>query len=51
MFESGNHIKSQIQVKRCTNKQAEQLAILRALEYTENIQMGIRPPLYTRTAE
>jgi hypothetical protein len=24
--------------KRCTNNQAEQLAILRALEYTENIQ-------------
>jgi ribonuclease HI len=24
--------------KRCTNNQAEQLAILRALEYTENLQ-------------
>ena len=39
IFESGNHIKSlKCRLnKRCTNNQAEQLAILRALEYTENI--------------
>jgi len=41
IFESGNHIKSlKYRLnKRCTNNQAEQLVILRALEYTENIQM------------
>jgi ribonuclease HI len=40
IFKSGNHIKSlQYKLnKRCTNNQAEQLAILRALEYTENLQ-------------
>ena len=40
IFESGNHIKSlKCRLnKRCTNNQAEQVAILRALEYTENIQ-------------
>jgi ribonuclease HI len=40
IFKSGTHITS-IQYtlnKRCTNNQAEQLAILRALEYTENLQ-------------
>jgi ribonuclease HI len=40
IFRSGNHMKS-IKYrlnKRCTNNQAEQLAILRALEYAENIQ-------------
>jgi hypothetical protein len=53
IFESGNHIKSlKCRLnKRCTNNQVEQLAILRALEYTENIQRKTRPPLYTRTAE
>jgi ribonuclease HI len=40
MFRSGNHIKSlKYRLNKiCTNNQAEQLAILRALEYTENIQ-------------
>jgi len=40
IFESGNHIKSlKCRLnKRCTNNQAEQLAILGALQYTENIQ-------------
>jgi ribonuclease HI len=40
IFRSGNHIKSLKYKlnKRCTNNQAEQLAILGALEYTENIQ-------------
>jgi ribonuclease HI len=40
IFRSGNHIKSLKYKlnKRCTNNQTEQLAILRALEYTENIQ-------------
>jgi len=40
IFRSGNHFKSlQYRLnKRCTNNQAEQLAILRALEYTEHIQ-------------
>jgi hypothetical protein len=40
IFESGNHIKSlKCRLnKRCTNNQVEQLAILRALEYTEIIQ-------------
>jgi len=40
MFKSGIHITSlQYKLnKRCTNNQAEQLAILRALEYTENLQ-------------
>jgi len=40
VFESGLHIKH-IQCrlnKRCTNNQAEQLAILTALKYTENMQ-------------
>jgi ribonuclease HI len=40
IFKSGIHITS-LQYKlniRCTNNQAEQLAILRALEYTENLQ-------------
>jgi len=38
IFRSGIHFKSlQYRLnKRCTNNQAEQLAILRALEYTEN---------------
>jgi hypothetical protein len=40
IFRSDNHIKSlKYRLnKRCTNNQAQQLAILRALEYTENIQ-------------
>ena len=40
IFKSGTHITSlQYKLnKRCTNNQAEQLAILRALEYTENLQ-------------
>jgi len=40
IFRSGNHIKSlKYRLnKRCTNNQAEQLAIVRALEYTENLQ-------------
>jgi ribonuclease HI len=40
IFRSGNHFKSlQYRLnKRCTNNQAEQLTISRALEYTENIQ-------------
>jgi hypothetical protein len=40
IFGTGIHIKSLKYKlnKRCTNNQAEQLAILRALEYTENIQ-------------
>jgi ribonuclease HI len=40
MFRSGNHVKilKYKLNKRCTNNQAEQLAILRALEYPENIQ-------------
>jgi ribonuclease HI len=40
IFGSGSHIKSPKYRlnKRCTNNQAEQLAISRALEYTENIQ-------------
>jgi len=40
MFRSGNHIKS-LKYRlnnRCTNNQAEQLAIVRALEFTENLQ-------------
>jgi hypothetical protein len=39
IFRSGNHFKSlQYRLnKRCTNNQAEQQAILRALEYIENI--------------
>jgi len=49
---AGNHIKS-LKYRlnqRCTNNQAGQLAILRALEYTENKQKTRRPP-YTQTAE
>jgi len=40
IFESGHHTKSlKCRLnKRCTNNQAEQLAILRALNYTGNIQ-------------
>jgi len=40
IFKSGTHITSlQYKLnKRCSNNQAEQLAILRALEYTENLQ-------------
>jgi ribonuclease HI len=40
VFRSGNYFKiPQYRLnKRCANNQAEQLAILRALEYTENIQ-------------
>ena len=40
IFKSGNLINSlKYRLnKRCTNNQAEQLAILRALEYTENIE-------------
>jgi ribonuclease HI len=40
IFRTGIHIKSlKFNLnKRCTNNQKEQLAILRALEYTENIQ-------------
>ena len=40
VFRSGNHIKSlKYRLnKGCTNNQAEQLAILRSLEHTENIQ-------------
>jgi len=40
IFESGHHIKS-LQCRlniRCTNNQAEQLAILTAIKYTENMQ-------------
>ena len=43
ILRSGNHIKS-IKYrlnKRCTNNQGEQLAIVRALEYTENLQIEI----------
>jgi ribonuclease HI len=40
ILKSGSHITSlQYKLnKRCTNNQAEQLIILRALEYTENLQ-------------
>jgi ribonuclease HI len=40
IFKSGTHIKSLKYKlnKRCTNNQAEQLAILRTLDYTENLQ-------------
>jgi ribonuclease HI len=40
IFKSGTHIKSLKYKlnKRCTNNQAEQLAILRAVDYTENLQ-------------
>jgi ribonuclease HI len=40
IFRAGNHFKSlQYRLnKRCTNNQTEQLAILKALEYIENIQ-------------
>jgi ribonuclease HI len=40
IFRSGNHIKSLKYMlnKRCTNNKAEQMAILRAPEYRENIQ-------------
>jgi ribonuclease HI len=40
IFRSGNHIKSLKYKlnKRCTTNKAEQLAILRALEFTENMQ-------------
>jgi ribonuclease HI len=40
IFKSGTHIRSLIHKlnKRCTKNQAEQLAILRVLEYTENLQ-------------
>jgi len=40
MFKSGIHIKSvkYKSNKRCTNNEAEKLAILRALEYTESLQ-------------
>jgi len=40
VFKSGNLINSlKFRLnKRCTNNQAEQLAILRALEFTENIE-------------
>ena len=40
IFRSGKHIKSlKYRLnKRCNNNQAEQLAIVRALEYTENLQ-------------
>jgi ribonuclease HI len=39
IYGSSNHIKSLKYKlnKRCSNNRAEQLAILRALEYTENI--------------
>jgi ribonuclease HI len=40
IFKSGNLINSLKYKlnKRCTNNQAEQLAVLRALEFTENIE-------------
>jgi hypothetical protein len=54
IFKSGIHITSlQYKLnKRCTNNQAEQQAILRALEYTENLQTeDTKRPPYTQTAE
>jgi hypothetical protein len=54
IFKSGTHTTSlQYKLnKRCTNNQAEQLAILRALEYTENLQTeDTKRPPYTQTAE
>jgi hypothetical protein len=52
IFRSGNYIKSLKYKlnKRWTNNQAEQLAILRAMEHTENKQKTRRPP-YTQIAE
>jgi hypothetical protein len=52
IFKSGTHIKSlKYKInKRCTNYQAEQLAILRALEYTETLQTeGKTANIYTDT--
>jgi ribonuclease HI len=50
IFRLGNHLKSlQYKLdKQCTNNQAEQLAILRALEYIENLQTDDKTPtIYT----
>jgi ribonuclease HI len=50
VFKSGNLINSlKYRLnKRCTNNRAEQLAILRALEYTENIETEDKTPtMYT----
>jgi len=52
IFKSGTHIKGlKYKInKRCTNYQAEQLAILRALEYTETLQTeGKKANIYTDT--
>jgi hypothetical protein len=53
IFRSGNHFKSLLYRlnKRCTNNQAEQLAILRALEYTKTYKRKTRRPPYTQTAK
>jgi hypothetical protein len=53
IFESGHHTKS-LKCRlnqRCTNNQAGQLAILRALKYTKTYKRATRQPLYTRTAK
>jgi len=52
-FESGRHTKS-IQRrlnKRCTNNQAEQLAISAALQYIEKTQRMVKESQYTQTAK
>jgi len=53
IFKSGIHITSlQYKLnKKCTNNQAEQLAILRALKYTGNVQTEDKTPPYTQTTE
>jgi hypothetical protein len=52
VYRSGTHTKSlKYRLnKKCTNNKAERLAILKSLEYTENIQQTSRSP-YTLTAK
>jgi hypothetical protein len=53
IFRSRKHIKSlnYKSNKRCTNNQAEQLAILRALSIQKTYKQKTRRPPYTQTAE
>jgi hypothetical protein len=53
VYTSGTHTKSlKYRLnKRCTNNQAEQLAILKSLGYTENTQKQTSRPPYTQTAK
>jgi len=53
IFESGQYIKSiQRQLnKKCTNNQAEQLAILTALQYIETTQRTDKKSQYTQTVK